>query len=278
MAVSGHAAAQAPEVLTLTGAETAQIDGRDWERTGAGGTMVDAVHRTVLIRFPGSADAIRPRLNAGLELEKAEITLHYARHETRPQGYTLRDGLGIKAWTENPPRWHVVGQALRQPWAAHGTFGPTTRYRVRLVHPWAKAGAADPAQDRWPEIYGPAELSQTQPTARLDVTALINGTAAAGIGERLRRFEDNGLALSKLPEDLFRAAVNEDISLRKAVIIGESGLPEPGMRMLGAEVRRHVGDDARARRHRWRRMASKVFVHALRPISERLTISAHLGH
>jgi len=198
MAVSGHAVAQAPEVLTLTGAETAQIDGRDWERTGTGGTMVDAVHRTVLIRFPGSADAIRSRLNAGLELEKAEITLHYARHETRPQGYTLRDGLGIKAWTENPPRWHVVGQALRQPWAAHGTFGPTTRYRVRLVHPWAKAGAADPAQDRWPEIYGPAELSQTQPTARLDVTALINGTAAAGIGERLRRFEDNGLALSKL--------------------------------------------------------------------------------
>jgi hypothetical protein len=48
--------------------------------------------------------------------------------------------------------------------------------------------------------------------------------------------------------------------------------------VLGAEVRRHVGDDARARRHRWRRMASKVLVHALRPISERLTISAHLGH
>jgi F420-0:gamma-glutamyl ligase-like protein len=48
--------------------------------------------------------------------------------------------------------------------------------------------------------------------------------------------------------------------------------------VLGAEVRRHVGDDARARRHRWRRMASKGLVHALRPISERLTISAHLGH
>ena len=51
----------------------------------------------------------------------------------------------------------------------------------------------------------------------------------------------DGLALSKLPEDLYRAAVNEEggLKLRKAVIIGESGLPETGMRMLAAEVRQN---------------------------------------
>lgn len=54
-----------------------------------------------------------------------------------------------------------------------------------------------------------------------------------------RSWARDGLALSKLPEDLYRAAVDGDISLRKSVIIGESGLPEPGMRALAAEVRRN---------------------------------------
>jgi hypothetical protein len=52
-----------------------------------------------------------------------------------------------------------------------------------------------------------------------------------------RSWAKDGLALSKLPDDLYRSAVDGEISLRKAVIIGESGLPEPGMRMLAAEVR-----------------------------------------
>lgn len=52
-----------------------------------------------------------------------------------------------------------------------------------------------------------------------------------------RSWARDGLALSRLPDDLYRSAVDGDISLRKAVIIGESGLPEPGMRMLAAEVR-----------------------------------------
>ncbi len=54
-----------------------------------------------------------------------------------------------------------------------------------------------------------------------------------------RSWARDGLALSKLPDDLFKAAVDDDISLRKAVIIGESGLPETGMRMLAAEVRQN---------------------------------------
>ena len=54
-----------------------------------------------------------------------------------------------------------------------------------------------------------------------------------------RSWARDGLALSKLPDDLFKAAVDDEISLRKAVIIGESGLPETGMRMLAAEVRQN---------------------------------------
>lgn len=190
--------ARAAEPLVLTHAETAQIDGRDWERTGPGGTSFDAVHRTVLLRFPGAADAIKARLDAGSVIEKALVKIDYVRHEARPSGYTLRDAMGMDLWAASPPRWHVVAQALRQPWSAHGTFGPTGRYRVRLLHPWVKVGARDPQHDVWPETIGPAELSASNRQARLDVTRLLTENATdAGMGARLRAFEENGLALRK---------------------------------------------------------------------------------
>ena len=61
--------------------------------------------------------------------------------------------------------------------------------------------------------------------------------AAGMTGER--SWARDGLALTKLPDDLYGSAVNGDISLRKAVIIGDSGLPEGGMRMLADEVRKN---------------------------------------
>jgi hypothetical protein len=45
-----------------------------------------------------------------------------------------------------------------------------------------------------------------------------------------------GLALSKLPEDVFRLAVDGKVTLPKAVIIGESGLSEPKMRSMAAQA------------------------------------------
>ena len=43
-------------------------------------------------------------------------------------------------------------------------------------------------------------------------------------------FWKDGMALGRLPEDIFTAAVNEQIPLRRAVIIGESGVDEETMR------------------------------------------------
>ncbi|PTM41762.1 hypothetical protein [Bosea sp. 124] len=198
MAVLHSLNVRAQEPLVLTQAETAQIDGRDWERTGPGGASFDAVHRTVLLRFPGAAEAIKARLDTGLSLAKAVVTLDYVRHESRPSGYTLRDAMGAKLWATSAPRWHVVAHALRQPWSTHGTFGPTGRYRVRLLHPWGKVGASDPKRDLKPETIGPAELSETSRQAQLDVTHLLTGPVApTEAGARLRAFEENGLALSK---------------------------------------------------------------------------------
>jgi hypothetical protein len=63
--------------------------------------------------------------------------------------------------------------------------------------------------------------------------------AAGMTGER--SWAKDGLALSKLPEDIYRQAIDKEggMTLRKAVIIGESGLPESGMRMLAGEVRKN---------------------------------------
>ena len=46
------AAARGEELFEVTDSETATIDGRAWDKPIVGGTTVDAVHRSVLLRFP----------------------------------------------------------------------------------------------------------------------------------------------------------------------------------------------------------------------------------
>lgn len=84
--------------LEITQSETATIDGRAWDTTMPGGATVDAVHRSVLLRFPTAAQEIAAHLRRGRVLAKAELLLAYAGYEIVPEGYTCRDGLGRKAW------------------------------------------------------------------------------------------------------------------------------------------------------------------------------------
>src|SRR3954469_15190850 len=106
-ATRASAQGRTAEAVEITASETATIDGRDWSLPSPGGTTVDAVHRSVLLRFPTAADEIADLLRSGRVLLQAELVLHYASYEIVPQGYTCRDGLGRKLWTENPPSWHV---------------------------------------------------------------------------------------------------------------------------------------------------------------------------
>src|SRR5882757_4111095 len=117
--------ARSEELLDVTDNETATIDGREWDTPTMGGRTVDAVHRSVLLRFPGAADTIALLLSKGKILLKAELSLQYDGYEILPAGYTCREGLGQKLWTENPPTWHVQAWPLRQPWIADKTTGPT---------------------------------------------------------------------------------------------------------------------------------------------------------
>ena len=110
--------ARGEELFEVTDSETATIDGRDWDTPIVGGRTVDAVHRSVLLRFPDAADTIAILLRKGKLLIKAELSLQYDGYEIVPTGYTCREGLGRKLWTENPPTWHVHAWPLRQPWIA----------------------------------------------------------------------------------------------------------------------------------------------------------------
>src|SRR5438132_13618600 len=94
------------DVFEISRHETATIDGRQWDTPMPGGMTVDAAHRSVLLRFPTAAEDIADLLRRGRVLVRAELALAYAGYEIVPDGYLSREA-GRKAWTGNPPTWHV---------------------------------------------------------------------------------------------------------------------------------------------------------------------------
>jgi hypothetical protein len=56
------------ETVEIADSETASIDGRIWDKPIVGGKTVDAVHRSVLLRFPAMAEPIAAKLTKGFAL------------------------------------------------------------------------------------------------------------------------------------------------------------------------------------------------------------------
>jgi len=187
-----------PVTLTITGAQTAGIDGRAWDRTFPGATTMDAAQRSVLLRFPGAAAQIAARLNEGYTIAKAEVALTFASTELAPEGYIIRTGSMITAMKANPPQWHVIGWVLRKPWIADKALGPTYNAEINGAGYWAKYGASDTTRDRFPQQFGPAELSTKQQEGRLDVTpVLTQPTYGKTLEARLALLDAQGMLLRK---------------------------------------------------------------------------------
>jgi hypothetical protein len=196
---SANAQSRREEQLVLTDIEAATIDGRAWDKPIPGGRTVDAVHRSVLLRFPGAADAIALQLRHGRVLVKAELVLGYDGYEIVPEGYTCRDGLGRKVWTEDPPTWHIVAFPLRQPWVADAATGPTFNASLNGKRYWARWGATDPTHDRFDGLLDPQELSLQQREARFDITRFFStDILARDPGTRLLMPERCGFMLRKI--------------------------------------------------------------------------------
>lgn len=232
---SDRAAAQSRrevELFEVSDIETATIDGRHWDRPMPGGRTVDAVHRSVLLRFPGAGDAIALVLQGGRVLAKAELVVGYDGYEIVPEGYTCRDGLGRKLWTEDPPTWHLQAWPLRQPWAADPASGPTFNASVNGHRYWARYGASDPLRDRAEGLLEPQELSLKAREARFDITRLFASDALArDPGQRLLMPERCGFLLRKLEtyDSRYRERNN---AYEWAMPVGGHGLTFTSVRIL----------------------------------------------
>jgi len=161
-----------------------------------GAIAFDAVHRSLLVRFPGAAEAIAQKLREGFQLEKAEIRLPFQGTEKMVDGYKEPTSFIGDMWMLEP-RWHAVAWALRQPWQADLQLGPTFNASINGARYWTKYGAADETHDRFSAQFGPAELS-AKFSEGLDITASLTSVAFGGtLSERLRRLADCGFLVKK---------------------------------------------------------------------------------
>ena len=78
------------EIVEIADSETATIDGRYWDKPAVGGKTVDAVHRSVLVRFPAMAEPLVAKLAKGYAIVRADLLLAYDGYEIVPPEYTCR--------------------------------------------------------------------------------------------------------------------------------------------------------------------------------------------
>ena len=224
------------ETLVIEGAECAGISGfrADWDRpiplAADGATRVaspggqfgtspvavwddpakpgaiacDAVHRSLLVRFPGAAEQIAAAIGQGKAIVRAEIVLPSKGTELFPPQYYGPTGLSFLGdlWVKQEPQWHLVAWALKQPWISDRELGPTYNAFINGAGYWAGFGARVPGSDRVAKHFGPAALARKnaegQPEGRVDITASLDDPEfGADLGGRLRRLADCGFLVRK---------------------------------------------------------------------------------
>lgn len=181
-----------------------------WGGAEPGPLAFDAVHRSLLVRFPGAAEKIAAALASGKSITKVELVLPYADEELwpmgpggadypSPEGYRYRTNWDCdKLYRAQRPNWHAVAHVLRRPWKADAMIGPTFNAAVNGAVFWTRFGATDTTTDRFPAVLGPTEVSSYKPEGRMDVTTVVTDAAyGKTIGERLRLLEDCGFVVQK---------------------------------------------------------------------------------
>lgn len=202
-----------PTVLAADGATQISDQGRfgespvaDWSTDQPGAIAFDAVHRSLLVRFPTVAEGIARRLNAGYSIEKVELVLPFKDTEYFPLDYDMPAGMSFlgKMWVDTPPNWHAQAWPLLQPWKADPKIGPTHNAAVNGQRYWEKFGASGSHKDRYPTPFPRAEVSNDNPRGVIDLTSYFdNPDLGTSLGERLRLFSDAGLLIKK--EEIYDA-------------------------------------------------------------------------
>ena len=165
-----------------------------------GAAAFDAVHRSLLVRFPGAAAKLAEQLRQGYEVQKIELALPFLAAEFWPEGMNEPGGLSFlgEEWAKKAPGWHAVAWVLRRPWYADAQRGPTFNAFANGSGYWKRFGAQDETEDRFPQRFGPAEVSSENVEGRVDVTPLLTDAAfGPSLGARLRVLEDQGFIVRK---------------------------------------------------------------------------------
>lgn len=225
--------AQQPVTLTFDQPQTAGISGfrKWWDIPQPGALVFDAVHRSLLVRFPGSAEAIAAKLKDGYMVQKVELVLPFNKTDRgtfngQPDSYVDRVSFGgAENYAKTNPNWHALAWALRKPWVADKDQGPTFNAYINGAGYWTLYGAQDTATDRFPTQFGPTEVSIYKPEGRMDITAVLNDkTFGKSLTERLRALEDCGFLLRKWETYDFRFRKPGDGAYEWQVACGGFGL------------------------------------------------------
>jgi len=125
--------------------------------------------------------------------------IRWARQEgARPE--RGRHGWGSEqAYEENPGRWSAQAWAVMHPWSVENpTLGPTFNSWINGVAYWQRGGARQDGADRYGATFGPQPLNEENPTAAIDVTAVLAGNALGETSaQRLRALESQGFIVHK---------------------------------------------------------------------------------
>ncbi|MCL1856712.1 MAG: hypothetical protein FWF84_03605 [Kiritimatiellaeota bacterium] len=198
-----------PSILTDRGqvapfAETSPFT-RTVRRTQEGEVLpaalaFDAIHRSLLVRFPDAAETLSAKLAEGYAIERLEMALPFLDEELWPEreGYEYRANWGAsEMYVASRPTWHAIAYGLLKPWKADPVTGPTYNAFVNGAGYWSHFGAQD-ANDRVAMQFGPTPVHYQSTAGRMDITAcLCDERFGATLGERLRRLSDCGFLVRK---------------------------------------------------------------------------------
>jgi hypothetical protein len=168
------------------------------------GTLVfDAIHRSMLVRFPGFAQTVATKISQGKVVKNAYIELQQIGTELWAENYNSYQGLNYigNSWSnpDKKPNWHAQAYALRKPWQASKSEGPTFNSNINGAQYWTKYGARDTEQDRFPTQFKQInDFAANENIGKVDITASFNdATFGTSLTKRLEAIEQNGFIVNK---------------------------------------------------------------------------------
>ncbi|MHB9022977.1 MAG: hypothetical protein ACYC7E_02220 [Armatimonadota bacterium] len=184
---------------------TAMINARAWDDTHhqwhkgkPDERYFDAIHRFLLIRFPGCAEQIHAKLLDGYTVESAQLALTWQKQEwERVEGYADRQWSLVREKVE-PLHWHGRISALRRPWIDDPAIGPTWNAYINGTGYWKLGGARGAGTDRITQPLGTVGLWKEHPTGQVDITRMLNAEEfGKTLPERLRTLDACGFIVQK---------------------------------------------------------------------------------